>query len=226
LKKILTLFLIVATFLFAKDYKLIEGEQIYKETCISCHGKTGNSENDMKLAVKPRKLSKSILNEEQIFNIVKEGSHYWGSKSDIMPAFKYVYEDEDLKKVAYYVFNTFVKQNNEKVQKMLAKYKTTKSAGAKKGAKIYKRNCSLCHGTEGDGNGIFVEQSKKNKDFIYPYDLRKIILNEGQIFLYAKFGGKYWGTDKNHMPPWNKKYSDEIIKSVAIYVNKNIKHHR
>ena len=81
----------------------------------------------------------------------------------------------------------------------------------------------MCHGITGDGKSDFVEQSKGNKNFIYPYNLQKIILNQDQIFLYAKFGGKYWGTDKDDMPSWKSKYDDTTLKSVAKYINEFIK---
>ena len=90
------------------------------------------------------------------------------------------------------------------------------------GEKIYKKKCSLCHGKQGEGDGTFVKASKKNKDMIYPYNLQRTLLSEEQIFLYAKYGGKFWGTYKNDMPSWKKKYSDVELKSVAKYVSKKI----
>ena len=93
-----------------------EGERIYKETCVSCHGVDGNTNPDMQLVVKPRKLTKTILTPEESFKIIKEGAHAWGAHSDIMPAFKYVYSDEQIKSVAEYISTTFNPDRDSKVQ--------------------------------------------------------------------------------------------------------------
>jgi mono/diheme cytochrome c family protein len=67
--------------------------------------------------------------------------------------------------------------------------------------------------------------SKGSKEFLYPYNLTKILLSEEQIFLYAKEGGHYWGTDKKGMPSWKKKYDDKTLRSVAHYVKEKIVKH-
>ena len=86
---------------------LIEGEKIYKQTCISCDGKNGESNDAMNLVVKPRKLNKTILTQEQSYEIIKEGGRHWGAHSDIMPAFKYVYSDAQIKAVSLYITQEF-----------------------------------------------------------------------------------------------------------------------
>ena len=203
-----------------------EGEAIYNNTCISCHGKNGETNPLMRLVIKPRKLDSTILTQEQSFQIIKEGAHYWGAHSDIMPAFKYVYKDKQIMSVAYYITKKFNANGKKKVRKLLQEAESTPMSEAKMlqtGAKIFKRNCSLCHGVTGNGESIYVEQSKENNTFIYPYNLRRTLLNEEQIFLYAKFGGHFWGTDKTDMPSWKKKYNDMKLKSVAKYISQKIK---
>jgi len=209
------------------DERLKEGEHIYKQTCITCHGENGETNSQMQLVVKPRKLSQTILTEEQSFKIIKEGAHHWGAHSDLMPAFKYVYSDEKIKSVAYYVNTKFNADVDKKVKRLLEDSDTISKDQEPKmlktGEKIFKRNCSLCHGLAGDGKSDYVEQSKASNNFIYPYNLTRTLLTENQIFLYAKFGGHYWGTDKKDMPSWKKKYNDFKLKSVAKYVNEKIK---
>jgi len=202
------------------------GEEIYNSTCISCHGKNGETNPQMRLVIKPRKLDSTILTQEQSFQIIKEGAHYWGAHSDIMPAFKYVYKDEQIMSVAYFITKKFNPNRKRKVKQLLKESISTKISDAKMlktGAKIFKRNCSLCHGVTGNGESVYVEQSKENNTLIYPYNLRRTLLDEEQIFLYAKFGGHYWGTDKTDMPSWKKKYDDMKLKSVAKYIHENIK---
>ena len=226
--KIVIFFLIFITTSFSlnidtDELDINEGKFIYEQTCSSCHGSDGKAQTNMNLVVKPRNLTKSILNQNQIFNVIKFGSHKWGSKSDIMPSFESVYNHLELNNIAYYVFETFGKKQNNVIEKLLLESNKIKESSPKVGQKIFMRNCSLCHGIHGDGKSDFVEKSKSNSSFIYPYNLQKIILTEEQIFLYAKFGGKFWGTNKNDMPSWKQKYNDAELKSVAKYIKNQIK---
>ena len=203
-----------------------EGKKIYQQTCITCHGDNGKTNATMMLIVKPRKLQKTILTQEQSFKIIKEGGRHWGAHSDLMPAFKYVYDDKQILAVASYIHYAFNPRGDIKIQTLLNEAKTdvmSEEKMLKTGQKIFKRNCSLCHGITGNGESAYVEESKANEMFIYPYNLRRTLLDENQIFLYAKFGGHYWGADKTDMPAWKKKYSDKKLKSVARYVYQNIK---
>ena len=203
------------------DYELMyeEGKQIYLETCASCHGEKGDRNKYVEFVVNPRKLTQTILTQEQMYLIIKEGSHAWGAHADIMPAFKYVFDDEQIKSVAYYVAKTFNPNIKEKIDKLYAKSdpipKEKEAKMLKRGKKIYRRNCSWCHGLSGHGDG---EATKNPVDSIFPYNFTKTLLNKKQIFLYAKYGGKYWGTYKDDMPSWKRKYKDYDLKAVTEYI--------
>ncbi len=220
----LLLLAFLATFAFATQSQYAVGETIYKTTCISCHGVDGNSQNDMKLVVKPRNLSKSVLTQEQSFEIIKKGAHYWGACADIMPAFETTFSDKELHAVNYFIHKKFNPNAVSRVKELYAQSKTVPAKKLpkmlKRGKKIYKRNCSWCHGLTGKGDG---EATRNPELSIFPYNLRKTLLSEKQIFLYAKYGGKYWGTHKNDMPNWSPKYDDYTLKSVARYIQKTFK---
>ena len=230
MKKIILFLSLVGTLFSNESFKskaFIEGERIYNETCVSCHGEDGQTNPQMQLVVKPRKLNKTILTPEQSFKIIKEGANHWGARADIMPAFKYVYSDKQIDAVAKYISKRFNPNRDEKVKKLLEESDKLsldqKAKMLKTGKKIFKRNCSLCHGITGNGESVYVEQSKTNNEFIYPYNLQKTLLKEDDIFLYAKFGGHFWGTSKKDMPSWKKKYNDFKLKSVARFVQEKIK---
>ena len=203
------------------------GKKIYESTCISCHGVDGKTDPNIKLVVKPRQLSKSILTEAQMFKIAKYGAHAFGSHADIMPTFKYVYDDDQIRSVVHYVSQTFNKGRDERVKRLLKEStkltQEQKAQRLKVGSKIFHRKCAMCHGDTGNGQSEYVEQSKADENFIYPYNLQKILLNEDQIFLFAKFGGHFWGTNKSDMPSWKKRYNDVKLKSIAHYVAQKIK---
>jgi len=204
------------------NYEL--GKEIYETTCISCHGENGNAQTDIKLIVRPRNLSASILNQEQMYKTIKKGSHYWGSAADIMPAFESIYSENQLRSVALYISQSFNPNAKERVKTLYAKSeKIPQSREAKmlkRGKKIYLRNCRWCHGVTGLGDG---EAARNPNESIYPYNLRKTLLTNEQIFLYAKHGGKFWGTDKNDMPSWQHKYDDFTLKSVVRYIDEEFR---
>jgi len=209
-----------------ENYMFKEGKAIYQQTCVACHGNDGKTNQSMQLLVKPRTLVKTILTQEQSFQIIKEGAHFWGARADIMPSFKSIYSDDDIRSVAFYISKAFNPNRDEKVNKLLEESKTkllSEEKLLKDGHKIFKRNCSLCHGITGNGESAYVEQSKENDNLIYPYNLTRTLLTEEQVFLYAKYGGHFWGADKTDMPSWKKKYNDEKLKAVARYVHLKIK---
>jgi len=220
--KTLLFIILISNILFASEKNTNIGEEIYNTTCISCHGIDGKSNTGMKLSVKPRILANSILSQKQIKMIVAKGAHEFGAYSDIMPNFSYIYKDAQIESVSKYVYNKFVAPRETKIKAMYDN-SDIKNVTLKRGKKIFKRNCALCHGITGNGKSEYVEMSIQNKQFIYPYDLRKILLNKKQIFLFAKYGGLEWGTHENIMPSWKKKYNDSDLMSVAKYIDEVIK---
>ncbi len=216
--------LLVSSFLYASDAKFDMGKKIYENTCISCHGVDGTAKTGLKFIVEPRSLKKTLLTQEQSYQIIKKGSRYWGSAAAIMPSFESVYNERELRSIAYYVSKTFNPDVDKKIEKYYSKSDKVpdikKSKMLKRGKKIYKRNCSWCHGLTAKGNG---EATRNPEMSIFPYDLSKTLLTDKQMFLYTKYGGKYWGTDKDDMPGWSKKYDDFTIKSVVRFIDEEFR---
>ena len=224
MKKIFSIIIFTVTVYASVDIDIKLGEKLYNETCLACHGVKGASDNGLRLVVNSRKLNRTILTQEQSYEPIKEGAHYWGAYADIMPAFKYVYDEKELRSISHYISKVFNPNIKEKINKLYSQSEiipeNKKSKMIKRGSKIYKRNCRWCHGETGKGDG---EATRNPEKSIYPYDLTKTLLNSKQMFLYAKYGGKYWGTHKDDMPSWKKKYNDYDLKSVIEYINKVIK---
>ena len=200
------------------------GKDLYEQTCISCHGIDGKAKTDLQLIVKPRDLSLTLLNEEQTYNIIKDGARYWGAKADIMPGFKYVFNEEQLSSIAYYISKHFNPDVDKRIKDLCEQCEKEPKDQDKKllkwGKKIFTRNCQFCHGSQGKGDGI---ATKNPVDSIYPYDLSKTLLTKKQIFLYVKYGGKHFGTDKNDMPAWQNKYNDFKLHGIAKYIDEFIR---
>ena len=223
MKKITFFIALFCTSLFSSGVdkaKFIKGEQIYKETCISCHGLDGKSSTGMNLVVKPRNLTQTILNQNQIYKVIQKGSHNWGSKSDIMPSFESIYDKDELSDIALYVYEKFSKEQQNNFKNLLKSSNNNDKISLNLGEKIFKRNCKFCHGSEGKGDGV---ATTSPVDSIFPYDLTKTLLTRKQIFLYVKYGGKHFGTDKTDMPSWKKKYNDFRLRSIARYIDEVIR---
>jgi len=222
--KYLIFSILVSSFLYATDSKYELGEKIYKDTCISCHGIDGKANTDMKLIVLPRDLSETILTQEQSYHTIKKGAHFLGASADMMPSFESVYTEKELRSIAYFISKKFNPNVEQKIEKLYAQSdvipEEKKSKMLKRGKKIYKRNCSWCHGLTAKGDG---EASKNPELSIFPYDLTKTLLNEKQMFLYIKYGGQFWGTHKDDMPSWTRKYNDYTIKSIVLYMEKTFR---
>jgi len=204
----------------ADEYKI--GKKIYELTCKSCHGEHGEADEELSFVVRPRNLQLSIRTKEQMYLVIRDGAHRWGAHADIMPSFKSVYSDKELHGVAAYVagFNAGVEQKTDELMAKSEKIPEDKlSKMYARGKKIYKRNCSWCHGISGGGDG---EATHNPELSIFPYVLKKSILTEDQIFLYVKYGGKYWGTYKDDMSAWSVKYDDFTLKSVAKYIKNEL----
>jgi len=204
-----------------------KGKEIYMSTCTSCHGIDGSANTEIQLVVNPRDLTKSLLNENQRFQIIKMGTHYWGSYADIMPSFGSVFDDKEIRSVAHYItkhFNPNVEKRTEELYALSDTIPISRQEKMfKRGQKIYKRNCFWCHGKDGKGDGSATRNPEKS---IYPYNLGKTLLTKKQMFLYVKYGGKYWGSYKSDMPSWSKKYDDYTIKSVILYIDETFRKKR
>lgn len=221
MKRLLAI-LLLSGFIYASEFE--EGKDIYKKACQSCHGIDGKANTGINFIVNPKNLHITILDEEQSYEIIKKGAHFHGAATDMMPSFESVYNEKELHAVSRYITKEFNPDSIKRVNKLYAESDTIDDAKKAKmlqhGAKVYKRNCSLCHGLEGLGNG---EATRNPEMSIFPYNLKKSLLNSKQMFLYVKYGGKYWGSATKDMPAWAKKYDDYTIKSIIKYINKNIK---
>ena len=106
MRAILAIVLLLGIVNASEQFKM--GEKIYKETCLSCHGADGNGNPHVSFIVNPRKLTQTILTQEQAYKIIKNGAHAMGAAADIMPSFKSVLNEEELHAVAHYIYKKLI----------------------------------------------------------------------------------------------------------------------
>jgi mono/diheme cytochrome c family protein len=126
----------------SKSSEFLEGKYIYNETCVSCHGEKGIGNSSIKLLVKSRRLDESILTQLQMQKVISDGGHAWGAYTDIMPAVKYVYTQEQISYVALYISQEFNSQRDKRVSKLIKESDETVMTPTemlKKGQKILLR---------------------------------------------------------------------------------------
>lgn len=223
MKHIILMTLLTTSVLLAAEMNVAlmkQGEDIFKQTCIGCHGSDGTGVEQGGFNVQPRNLSKTILSEEQIYYVAKKGAFYWGAVVTGMPAWEQVYDDASLRAVAHYIHYTFGKKSSDSVATYEYDSSSLSDKVLKRGKKIYGRTCAYCHGKQGHGQGVATYNPEQS---IFPYDLTKIILTEKQIFLFAKYGGEHWGSQADDMPAWGVKYDDETLMGIAKYIQNKLK---
>ncbi len=125
-----------------------------------------------------------------------------------------------IKKVLFYLLTIFIApelfaQNNptkipEDAKNHVNIYKGDKSVIGY-GAKIYKKHCWLCHGTNGIGNGPgATEIETKPANFNSPQVTER---TDGELFWWISNGG-------NDMQPFKDALSEEEIWKVVNYIRK------
>ncbi len=90
--------------------------------------------------------------------------------------------------------------------------------GLEDGEAIYKKNCTPCHGTTGEGNGPKAEELKiKPQD--HTNDSYMSTRTDEQLLYVIKNGGISIGKS-TFMPAWRESLSDNQIKLVVKYLRK------
>lgn len=88
----------------------------------------------------------------------------------------------------------------------------TLPASVQRGNIVYSHYCSLCHGSNADGEGRAAAIHNPR-----PSNLRKSMMPDAYKALIISKGGKAIGRSE-FMPPWGEELTDEQIKDVVNYL--------
>lgn len=174
-----------------KSHQAIRGAQVYETYCVLCHGAKADGENA--LSKVPGDLPMQITKQSAEFyeKIVTGGGPAVG-KSKYMPA--------------------WADQLSEEQTKDLVMYLAMVTDPVHRGEIVFKTNCILCHGVNGDGMGrasvLFdpppANLTRSDKTDAY----KKLIITKG---------GEYMGRSPV-MPIWGQELNDSQIDDVVQYL--------
>ncbi|WP_174734165.1 c-type cytochrome [Mesobacillus harenae] len=116
-----------------------EGEKLYRQHCVSCHGLTGQGEGAHSGTSLNNQQFLNSVSDEDLFNYVK-----YGRVKAMMPEYESILADEEIKKVVVFMRGWQSEQLELEAPAVLDGNPTT-------GERLYNLYCLTCHGESGQG---------------------------------------------------------------------------
>ena len=205
----------------------MRGKEAYLGSCAMCHGVYGEGNGPMASQVATQGKPPAALNDpilldrvgrEQLIEIITKGgarSHL----SNLMPAWGDQLPPETIDQIADYVMilpRLKSKIPNTAVEAYLAAPAGTPADGRK----LFVFYCTMCHGPEGQGNGVIAD-SLWAKHQVRPRNLTDTAYfapkTDEEIFMTVSLGGDYTAHSAL-MPGWNVKLTPAEVKDLVSYV--------
>lgn len=169
---------------------VIRGGIVFKHYCVLCHGEQGDG--DAKASKLYDTVSLAIgQNDSEFEAIIRRGGKAIG-RSPFMPPWEGELSEEQIRDVVAYL--------------------AVVADVIKRGEVVFKSNCILCHGVNGDGKGRAAKLYNPP-----PADLTRSDKNDDYKAMIIRLGGKAMGRSQV-MPPWEGQLSDQEIKDLLKYL--------
>jgi cbb3-type cytochrome c oxidase subunit III len=195
------LFAATASFAVAQDTKesvsretskpVIRGGIVFKTYCALCHGERGDGTGRAARLYGDLHLTITNRSPEYHEKIVRRGGQAVGSSAYMPP-----WQDE---------------LSEEQTEDVIA-YLTIVGDAVRRGEVVYKTNCILCHGVEGDGKGRAASLFHPP-----PVDLTHSNKDEQYETAIIRLGGLAMGRSSG-MPPWEERLTDTEIHDLVEYL--------
>ena len=194
-------FLNIAVADYSKSY---EGYKVFNTYCFICHGVNGKGDGPLanKLDNKPANLTNnerlSKKSDNNIYQII-EGTVRHGS-SNTMPNWRMAISPSQIKGLVSYI-------------RYLHRGKNQLIGNPEKGKAIYVRSCTVCHGDDGEGDGILTKvYSLEPANHVNANKMDKMS-NKAMVELVTN-----GGAGASMMPGWKNVLTKEEIKDVVSYI--------
>lgn len=201
--------LVMATNALADTPAAYEGRRLFVSYCQLCHGTGGKGDGPLalKMGVTPADLTTTIRSRSDTILkkiITGEGSQTITGRdrhnilSDTMPQWSGVFDDQQVDALIAFL-------------RFLSRSKHQLSGDPEVGANIYQRYCKVCHGEEGDGEGIMTTLMKiKPANHTNPLETN-LLDNEQMAETIRNGRGQY-------MPAWDGILTTEEIDGLVSYI--------
>lgn len=177
----------------AKDqaHQAQRGGLVYKAYCVLCHGAQGKGGSRMTKLHGDLQLEIGVQSTEYYQSIIRTGGEAVG-KSGFMPAWEDELTDEQIEDVVAYL--------------------SLLNDPVRRGEVVFKTNCILCHGVNGDGKGRAAVLFDPP-----PADLTRSDKNDDYKRMIITMGGAAMGRS-DVMPQWGLQLNDQEIQDVVAYL--------
>ena len=208
----ISIFLIIAltvTAISANPPPAYEGRKLYVSYCLLCHGKGGQGDGPLSKVMKitPADLTTTVRSRSDIIltKIITgkgrqtiTGRNRHNLLSDAMPNWKDVFNDSQVEALIAYL-------------RFLGNKKHDLMGDSELGMKIYHKYCTVCHGEEGEGDGIMTNlMGISPMDHTNPNETNALN-NDQLIKSILKGQGRY-------MPAWEGILSQTDIEALVSYI--------
>lgn len=169
----------------------IRGAVVYKTYCVLCHGNDGSGNSRMARLHGDLNMKITSQSVDYYLNIIANGGAAVG-RSQFMPAWGEEISDEQMGDLVTYL--------------------SLVMDPVGRGEVVYKTNCILCHGLNGDGKGrAAVLYDPK------PTDLTRSVASDEYNRTIINMGGAALGRSEV-MPMWNEQIESSEVEDLVIYL--------
>lgn len=186
-----------------------EGRRLYVSYCQLCHGTEGKGDGPLAKAMKisPANLNTTVRSRSDTILtkiITGEGRQTITGRdrhnllSEAMPEWKDVFTKSQVKSLIAYL-------------RFLSRSKHQLMGDPEFGMQIYQKYCQVCHGVEGDGEGIMT-----NLMGIMPMDLTNP--NETESLSNEEIANSILDGKQRYMPAWRGILSQSDVEALVSYI--------
>jgi cbb3-type cytochrome c oxidase subunit III len=205
----------------------LRGKEAYLGSCAMCHGAYGEGNGPMESQIQSQGKPPAALNDpilidqlgrDQLIEIITNGgarSHL----SNLMPSWGEKLSPEVIGEIADYVM-VLPRLKSGISRAKVEEYLQSPAGTAADGRKLFVFYCTMCHGPEGQGNGVLAD-SLWAKHQVRPRNLTDTAYfapkTDQEIYMTVSLGGDYTAHSEL-MPGWDVKLSPAEVKDLVSYV--------